>query len=208
MIPIIAGSILGLAIIIERYWVLRSVRMNTKMFVRAVIANVQKNRIQAALDLCEKKRNHPVAAIFKIALEKRNLPLERLEKIMEQEGTNQILRLEKRLGGLASIIGIEPLLGFLGTITGLIRAFMSWEKAGANITVNALAAGIYEAMITTAAGLMVAIPFYLCYNYFVSQVKYIAADATNQAMQLAEVLHVQKIAQEGAVKAYEDTGKA
>jgi biopolymer transport protein ExbB len=189
MIPIIAGSILGLAIIIERYWVLRSVRMNTRLFVQMVIVNVEKRRIQAALELCEKNSRHPVAAVLKVALEKRSLPPERLEKIMEQEGNNQIQRLEKRLGGLASIIGIEPLLGFLGTITGLIRAFMSWEKAGANITVNALAGGIYEAMITTAAGLIIAIPFYLCYNYFVSQIKYIASDTTTQALQLMEVLH-------------------
>jgi biopolymer transport protein ExbB/TolQ len=85
---------------------------------------------------------------------------------------------------------------------GLIRAFMSWEKAGANVTVNALAGGIYGAMITTAAGLIIAIPFYLCYNYFVSQIKYIATDATNGALQLSEVLH---IAQENAGRSAKTT---
>ena len=190
MIPIIAGSILGLTIIIERYWVLRKVRINTKLFVQMIIANLEKNRIQAALELCEKNSRHPIAAVCKVALEKRNLPLDRIEKIMEQEGNNQIQILEKRLGGLASIIGIEPLLGFLGTIVGLIKAFMSWESAGANVTVNALAGGIYQAMITTAAGLIIAIPFYLCYNYFVSHIKYIASDVTNDAVKLTEALQI------------------
>ena len=140
------------------------------------------------MELCDKNIDYPVAAIFKIGIERRNSPADRLEKILEQAGNNQIQRLEKRLGALASVIGIEPLLGFLGTITGLIRAFMSWEQAGANITVNVLALGIYEAMITTAAGLMVAIPFYLCYNYFISRIKYSATELNNYALQLIEVI--------------------
>jgi len=89
---------------------------------------------------------------------------------------------------LVSISSIEPLLGFLGTITGLIRAFMSWEQAGPNVTVSALAAGIYEAMITTAAGLIIAIPLYLCYNYFMSRIKVTANELTNHAIQLLEVI--------------------
>jgi biopolymer transport protein ExbB len=111
-----------------------------------------------------------------------------LEKILEQVGNNQIQKLEKRLGALATITSIEPLMGFLGTITGLIRAFMSWEQAGANVTVNSLASGIYEAMITTAVGLIVAVPLFLCYNYFIGRIKVIANDLTNHAIQLSELL--------------------
>jgi biopolymer transport protein ExbB len=138
--------------------------------------------------LCEQNIDFPLAVVFKLGIERRSLPSQRLEKIMEQAGNNQVQKLEKRLGALASVIGIEPLLGFLGTITGLIRAFMSWEQAGANITVNVLALGIYEAMITTAAGLIVAIPFYLCYNYFISRIKYISLDLNNHGVQLLEVI--------------------
>jgi biopolymer transport protein ExbB len=99
-----------------------------------------------------------------------------------------VLKIEKYLGALASVISIEPLLGFLGTITGLIKAFMAWEHAGANITVNALASGIYQAMITTAAGLIVAIPLFLCYNYFVSRIKYISNELTNHSIQFLELI--------------------
>jgi biopolymer transport protein ExbB len=115
--------------------------------------------------------------------------------MMEQTGNMQVHRLEKRLGGLASIVGIEPLMGFLGTITGLIKAFMSWEAAGANITVSVLALGIYEAMLTTAAGLIVAIPYYLCYNYFISRIKYISAEMNEYSTQLIDILAESKQAE-------------
>jgi biopolymer transport protein ExbB len=189
MIPIIVGSILGLAIVLERLWYFREVsRMNSYEFIQQIFKYLKTNKIQQALELCGKNSRHPVAAVFKIGLERYSLPPERLEKILEQSGNHQVERLEKYLGALASIISIEPLLGFLGTITGLIRAFMSWEKLGANVTVNALAGGMYEAMITTAAGLIVAIPLFLFYNYFINRIKHISSNLTNHGIQLIEIL--------------------
>lgn len=192
MIPIILGSVFGMAIILEKMWELRSMKMDSFKFIQEVFHCLKANRVQMALDLCAENSRYPVAAVFKVGIERRFLSPQRLEKILEQVGNNQIQKLEKYLSALASIIGIEPLLGFLGTITGLIRAFMSWEQSGANVTVNALAAGIYQAMITTAAGLLVAIPFYLCYNYFVSRIKYMANELTNHSIQLVELISESK----------------
>lgn len=189
MIPIILGSIIGLAIVIERFWVFRqTMKIDTFEFVEKIFRYIKTNKIEDASELCSRYSHYPIAAVFKIGIERRYLPPGRLEKILEQAGNNQIQKLEKFLGTLVSIIGIEPLLGFLGTITGLIKAFMSWEKAGANVTVSVLAAGIYEAMLTTAAGLMVAIPLYICYNYFVNRIKHLSNDLTNHNIQLLEVL--------------------
>jgi biopolymer transport protein ExbB len=188
MIPIIAGSIIGVAIVFERLWSFRHMQMNMFEFVQGVFRDIKTDKIKEAMELCTKYRRHPLAAVFKIGIERRNLPLHRLEKILEQAGNNQIMKLERYLGALISITGIEPLLGFLGTITGLIRAFMSWEEAGANVTVSVLAAGIYEAMITTAAGLIIAIPLYLCYHYFVSRIKICSNEMTNYCIQLLEVI--------------------
>ncbi len=188
MLPIILGSIFGLAIVIERFWVFRGMKLNTFDFIQAVFKNIKEGKIKDALALCDKYINHPLGVIFRIGIERRNLPLERLEKVLEQAGNNQIQKLEKFLGALVSIISIEPLLGFLGTITGLIRAFMSWEHAGANVTVSILAAGIYEAMITTAAGLIIAIPLYLCYYYFIGRIKLTSNELTNHCIQLLEVI--------------------
>ena len=188
MWPIILGSIFGLAIVIERFWVFRGMKLDTFDFIQSVFKDIKDGKIKEALALCEKNMGHPLGVIFKVGIERRNLPLERLEKVLEQVGNNQIQKLEKFLGALVSIIGIEPLLGFLGTITGLIRAFMSWERAGANVTVSVLAGGIYEAMITTAAGLIVAIPLYLSYNYFISRIKVISNELSNHCIQLLEVI--------------------
>ncbi|MDD4183638.1 MAG: MotA/TolQ/ExbB proton channel family protein [Candidatus Omnitrophica bacterium] len=187
MIPIILGSLFGFAIAIERFIVFRKTGLDTFKFVEEVFKGLKLGNTKKALELCE-RNPHPLAKIFKIGIERRNLPLDRLEKTLEQAGNNHVYKLEKRLGALLSIVSIEPLLGFLGTITGLIRAFMTWEKAGASVTVSSLASGIYEAMITTAAGLIIAIPLYLCYNYFVSRIKIISNDLTNHSIQLLEVI--------------------
>ncbi|MDP2905444.1 MAG: MotA/TolQ/ExbB proton channel family protein [Candidatus Omnitrophota bacterium] len=188
MWPIAAGSVIGFTIVLVKLWAFRQMRINVFEFVQDIFKELKANKTDKALELSNKYKHNPLAAVFKIGIERRGLPSARLEKILEQAGNNQIQKLEKFTGALVSIIGIEPLLGFLGTITGLIRAFMSWENAGANITVNALAGGIYEAMITTAAGLIVAIPLYLCHNYFISRIKFIANDLTNHCIQLLEVI--------------------
>jgi len=188
MAPIILGSVVGFAIVVEKFMELKSLKTDSYSFIQEVFHCLKANRVQMALDLCEENSKYTIAAVFKVGIERRYMAPQRLEKIMEQVGNNQIQRVEKYLGALASIISIEPLLGFLGTITGLIQAFMSWEHAGANITVSALAAGIYQAMITTAAGLSIAIPLFLCYNYFISRIKYMSNELTNHSVQFIELM--------------------
>jgi biopolymer transport protein ExbB len=141
--------------------------------------------------LCAAKNGYPVANTLKAGLDvfsKRRAEAHEVEKALERAGNREVNRLEKYIGGLISIIGIEPLLGFLGTITGLIRAFMAWERAGSEITVSQLAGGIYEAMITTAAGLMIAVPYYLICNYIISRIKYVSYELTDCSMRLAEAV--------------------
>ncbi|MFA6385011.1 MAG: MotA/TolQ/ExbB proton channel family protein [Candidatus Omnitrophota bacterium] len=192
MWPIILGSIIALAIILEKLWALNRLKIDTAAFAEEVFQHIRSNKVQKAVWLCDHHIEHPLAVVLKVGIERNASNPERLEKMMEQAGNMQVQRLEKRLGGLASIISIEPLLGFLGTITGLIKAFMSWETAGANVTVSVLALGIYEAMITTAAGLIVAIPSYLCYNYFISRIKYISAEMNEYSTQFIDMLAEEK----------------
>lgn len=188
MIPILLGSLIGWTIVIDRLWVFRKMRMNTFAFVHDVFKELKIGNAKGALSLCDRCVSHPLAAVYRAGIMRSELAPERLEKILEQAGNDQILQMERYLGALVAVISIEPLLGFLGTITGLIRAFMSWEKAGADVTVSLLASGMYEAMITTAAGLIVAIPLYLCYTYFISRIKYVANEMTNHCVQLVEVI--------------------
>ncbi len=175
MVPIIALSVVALAILLERVWVLRSIRLNLPVFTQEILLLVQRGREQEALARCRDVR-HPIGRLFSLAIANKGLKREGLERMLEREGGEQIRRLERRLPGLLVIIGVEPMLGFLGTIVGLIKAFMDWEALGANITVSTLAAGIYQAMITTAGGLIVAIPYYICYHLLLASVERHARD--------------------------------
>jgi biopolymer transport protein ExbB len=170
MVPIIALSVVALAILLERIWTLWSIRLNVPLFTQEVLLLVQRGREQEALARCRDVR-HPVGRLLSLAIANRGLKRDGLEHLLEREGEEQIRRLERRLPGLLVIIGVEPMLGFLGTIVGLIKAFMDWEALGANITVSTLAAGIYQAMITTAGGLMVAIPYFICYHLLLARVE-------------------------------------
>ncbi|MDD5135792.1 MAG: MotA/TolQ/ExbB proton channel family protein [Candidatus Omnitrophica bacterium] len=192
MIPIILASILGLAIIIDKLWMLVRIRIDAQKFTNDLVMEVREGDFDKAIDMCIKNARSPLAVTLRSGLEKRGLELHEIEKALERTGNNQVKNLEKGIGGLISIIGIEPLMGFLGTITGLIKAFMAWEKAGSNITVSALAAGIYEAMITTAAGLIIAVPFYLVCNFIISRIKYISYEMSDSSMQLVEAFARQR----------------
>jgi biopolymer transport protein ExbB len=187
MIPIILGSIVALAIILERFWTLWKIRLNVPQFAQEIFLNLERGHLQKAVERCEKVR-HPIADVFKLGILNRTLKRDEIEKMMEREGDEQIQYLERYLGALLIIIGVEPMLGFLGTIVGLIQAFMTWEHMGSNITVNALAAGIYQAMITTAAGLSVAIPAYIIYHLIVGKIKNHAQEMTYYGNELIDIL--------------------
>jgi biopolymer transport protein ExbB len=187
MAPIILGSIIALAIILERVWALWRIRLNIPQFAHEVFLFLERGQFQKALERCAKVR-HPIADLFRLGISNRTLKREEVEAMMEREGDEQVQYLEKYLGALMIIIGVEPMLGFLGTIVGLIQAFMAWEQLGSNITVSALAAGIYQAMITTAAGLIVAIPYYVIYHLIVGKIKGHAQEMTYYGNELIDIL--------------------
>jgi biopolymer transport protein ExbB len=187
MIPIILGSIIALAIVLERLWTLWKIRLNLPRFAREVFHDLEKGQSQKALERCARVR-HPIADVFKLGILNRHLPRNEVEAMMEREGDEQIQYLERYMGALIIIIGVEPMMGFLGTIVGLIQAFMAWEQMGTNITVNALAAGIYQAMITTAAGLSVAIPGFILYHLIMGKIKQHAQEMTYYGNELLDLL--------------------
>jgi len=187
MVPIILGSIIALAIILERFWTLWRIRLNIPQFAQEIFFSIERGQFQKALERCGKVR-HPIADVFKLGILNRTMKREEIESMMEREGDEQVQYLERYLSALIIIIGVEPMLGFLGTIVGLIQAFMAWEQLGSNITVSALAAGIYQAMITTAAGLSVAIPAYILYHLIVNKIKSHAQEMTYYGNELIDIL--------------------
>ena len=165
MVPIIIGSIIALGLAIERGMLLWRIRLNIRKFADDVLSLVERGHRDLAMEACA-KTEHPIGMVFKTGLEHWDDEPADMERSMEHIGNEEVERLEKRMNLFLIIVGVEPMLGFLGTILGLIQAFMAWEQHATSITVDRLAAGIYQAMITTAGGLLVAIPFYVIYSIY------------------------------------------
>ncbi len=169
MIPIIILSIAALTIIFAKWWELWRFRARLDNLTSKLYALVQDGNVSAALQ-ASRKDETSLGRVFESAIVHRSQERADLTRRLERLGGDVVADLESYMPALASVIGVEPMLGFLGTIVGLIKAFMNWEAMGDRITINVLAGGIYEAMITTAAGLIVAIPYYLIYNHLVGKI--------------------------------------
>lgn len=191
MAPIILGSIIALSLVLERLWFLWSIRLDVDSFVQKVFSQTKQGNLDVAIELCQ-KTNHPLAEVLRAGLENADEESSEIERVMEREGNRQVQQAERNLNFLLVVIGVEPLLGFLGTILGLIQAFMTWERLSTAVTVSALAAGIYQAMLTTAAGLIVAIPYYVIYNIFLSKVHAISQDINHYGDALLSLLRKSK----------------
>jgi len=169
MIPIIILSIVALTIILAKWWELWRFRARLNKLTTKLYALMQEGNISGALQ-ASREEETSLGRVFESAVMHRTQERIDLTRRLERLGADVVADLESYMNALASIIGVEPMLGFLGTIVGLIKAFMNWETMGDRITINVLAGGIYQAMITTAAGLIVAIPYYLIYNHLVGKI--------------------------------------
>jgi biopolymer transport protein ExbB len=169
MWPILILSVVALAVILSKFWELWRFRSQLSKLSQRLTELVQDGNLSSALR-ASREHDSVLGRLFEAALLHRHEDRGDLTRRLERLGGEVIASLESYMSALATIIGVEPMLGFLGTIVGLIQAFMNWESMGERITINALAGGIYQAMITTAAGLIVAIPYYLIYNHLVTRV--------------------------------------
>ncbi len=182
---LLAFSIVALAIIIERWLVLRKAKINVNEFLAKLRKALIVNRsIRDAIKICEQYRG-PLASIMKAGLLKYGQPKEDIEKTIETAALHEVGRLEKRLVFLSSIANVAPLLGFFGTVSGMIKSFDALAEQGLS-NPGAVASGISEALVTTAAGLLVAIPTQLAYNYFMSRINKFVRDIETSANMLLE----------------------
>lgn len=187
MIAIGICSILAIAVVIERLVVLRKMGINTRQFILHIQNLVIKDRLEEAL-LLSKKTPGPIAKITKAAIEKVNRPREEIREAIESAGKVGIYHLEKNLGILATVAAVAPLIGFLGTVTGMIRAFMEIQARGGNVDANVLAGGIWEALITTAAGLSVGIPALIFYNWLVGKVERFVFEMEESSREILDMI--------------------
>ena len=169
IIPILLLFIITIYIFIERILVINKESKSPKNFTNEIIKRVNNNDINAAKLICN-DTNNPIARMILKGLNKIENSLKNIETSIENVGKIEIYNLEKNLNLLATISGAAPMLGFLGTVIGMIRAFISIAQEEGAVSPKLLSSGIYEAMISTAAGLFVGIIAYLAYNYLVSRV--------------------------------------
>ena len=169
MIPLYLLFILAIFIFIQKLITLNKAAKTPSHLMDQVKVLVQSGQIEKAKLLCAGE-NTPVAHMIAKGIERIGSPLKNIEVSIENVGKIELYKLEKNLGLLATVSGAAPMIGFLGTVTGMIQAFISIAQEEGNVSPKLLSMGIYEAMITTAAGLVVGIIAYLGYNYLVTQV--------------------------------------
>jgi biopolymer transport protein ExbB len=178
-------SVVALAFIIERFIALRRAKINVNEFLAKIRKALLVNRsVRDAIKICEQYRG-PVASIMKAGLVKYGQPKEDIEKTIENAALYEMGRLERGLTVLATIANVAPLLGFLGTVTGMIASFDALAEAGLS-NPGLVAVGIKEALYTTAAGLFIAIPVQIAYNFFMSRINRFVRDIETAANMLLE----------------------
>jgi biopolymer transport protein ExbB len=180
-------SVIGLGVLIERWYYLKSSRMNVSEFLSGVLALVKRGSYQEALARCEEGHG-PIVTVVRTAIDKRHLPAPELREIVREIAQLEIPRLEANVSLLGTIGYVAPLLGLLGTVTGMIEAFIQINKSNGTASVAELSQGIYVALITTAAGLSVAIVCYLAHNYLVAQIQGVVADMERAGIETIHTL--------------------
>lgn len=187
---IILSSILAFGVAIERLYHLNRARIDADKFMGDITNILKRNKIIEAIELCNRTPG-PIAHIIKAGILKHDRSKPEIKEAVEEAAQLEIPRLERHLPVLATIAHVAPLLGLLGTVTGMIKAFqVIQDKALSMVPVNPgdLAGGIWESLLATVAGISVSIPTYVFYNYLVSQVDSLIYDMETNATDLVNLL--------------------
>jgi biopolymer transport protein ExbB len=187
MFPLLLCSVLALAIIIERFWTLRVSRLAPKSMVQDLWASIRKKELNAR-KIKELKETAPLGRVLAAGLVNAKHGREIMKESIQEEASHVVHEMERFLTALGTIAVITPLLGLLGTVIGMIKVFAQLQLEGAG-NAAALAGGISEALITTAAGMTVAIPALIFHRYFLRRVDEIVVDMEQESLRLVEVLH-------------------
>lgn len=179
-------SIIALYIFIERYLTIKRAGRIDQSFMNNIRANVQSGNIQGAKALCQ-TTDSPVARMVEKGLQRIGKPLRDIDAAIENVGNLEIFKLEKNLSTLASIAGAAPMIGFFGTVTGMILAFYNMATQE-NVTPDVLAGGIYQALITTAMGLFIGILAFVGYNVLVANVEKVVFKMERTTVEFMDLL--------------------
>jgi biopolymer transport protein ExbB len=190
MLPIILCSVIAIAIVIERFWTLNPARIAPRNLLAEVWQKIKANQMDAQ-QLRELKLSSPLGQILAAGLVNARGGRAVMTESIEQAASHVVHELERYLNPLGTIAAITPLLGLLGTVFGMIRVFTDIMLQGTG-NANALAGGISEALITTAAGLCVAIPSLMFYRFFVRRVDSLVVELERESIKLVDALHSER----------------
>jgi biopolymer transport protein ExbB len=186
MWPLLALSVLGVTVAIWRWIALRAAQRELAPLLNDLRGRLVDGDVAGAIEVCNRHKG-PVGAIVKAGLLRFGRPKDEVERALQDAAAHELAHLERGLPVLATVAMIAPLLGFLGTVTGMINSFEALASVGLN-NPSAVARGISEALITTAAGLIIAIPIQMAYNYFVTSVNGLVRTMESAANVVLEAL--------------------
>lgn len=187
LIPIFLLSILAIYIFVERLITVHRAAADPEATTGQIRSYVQSGDVRGALAYCASQKT-PISRILHRGLERLGRPISEIQDAVNAAGKHEAFELEKRTDVLASIAGIAPMLGFLGTVTGMIRAFQEIQNLQGNVNPSVLAGGIWEALITTAVGLAVGIVALFFYNYLVGRISRLVNDMERSATDFIDLL--------------------
>lgn len=185
MLPLIASSVIALAIIIDRFIFFRRISVDERILMSQLAKEIKNKNIEGAIAVCAKHPG-PLASILAAAIRKFSLDRREIENAIENEVVNEMPKVEKYIPGLAVIASVSTLMGFTGTVTGMIRAFGDIASRGVS-SPAIVASGISEALITTATGLIIAIPTMLAYHYFSYRISRLTLEVEKCTNELLEI---------------------
>jgi biopolymer transport protein ExbB len=188
MLVLLILSIMAIYIFGNKWWMIRKAGKIDKNFMKDIHDLIYEGKIKSAMALCQ-KYDSPIARLVEKGVERIGRPLTDIQTAVENMGNVEVARLEKGLPMLATIAGGAPMIGFLGTVSGMIQAFFRMSTAGNNIDITLLSGGIYEAMVTTVGGLFVGIIAYFGYNYLTSQISNLVFEMESTTIEFIDMLH-------------------
>jgi biopolymer transport protein ExbB len=182
-------SIYAIYILIERFSTIKKASVEDESFLKSIKNFVEQKDIQAAKTLC-KNTDNPVSRMIEKGIDRIDKPMTDISAAIENQGKLEVYKMENNLANLATIAGAAPMIGFLGTVIGMIVAFHEMASAGGNIDVEMLSKGIYTAMVTTVGGLVVGIIAYIAYNFLVSKIDKVIFQLEARTTEFLDLLHL------------------
>ena len=188
MVILAIFSIIAVYIFSERFITINKASKRDDNFMNIIRSCMIEGKLEEAKDLC-KQTDTPISRMIEKGISRIGKPLNDIQTAIENVGNLEVSKLEKGVALIGMISGAAPMLGFLGTVTGMIRAFYDMSMAGNNIDIELLSAGIYEAMVTTVGGLFVGILAYICYNIIVSKIDKVVNLLESKSIEFMDVLN-------------------